>query len=48
MLVDALEIDDKLARIVLGVSHDLCRKKGDNMVRDDFAGFALEVRVVDA
>ena len=48
VLVDALEIDDELAWIVLGVGHDLRREEGNNMVRNDLAGFALEVRVVDA
>lgn len=48
VLVDFLQVDDELGRIMLGVGENLCTEESDDMIRDDLGGFAAEVSVVDA
>jgi hypothetical protein len=43
-----LEIDDELVRVVLGESHDLGAKEGEDVVGDDRDRFIGKVGVVDA
>lgn len=47
-LVDALEINDKLGRVMFGEREHLGAKEGDDVIRDDGWRFVLEVGVVDA
>ena len=47
-LVDLLEIDDELARVMLGEREDLGAEEGEDVVRDDLVRLVREVRVVNA
>lgn len=47
ILVDLLQVDDKLGRIMFSVSENLCAKEGDDMIRDYWDGLVAEVSVVD-
>ena len=48
VLVDLLQVDDELGRIMLGVGENLCTKEGDDVIRDYLDGFVAEVSVIDA
>lgn len=48
ILIDFLQVDDELCRIMLGVCENLCTEESDDMIRDDLGRFAAEVSVVDA
>lgn len=48
VLVDFLQVNNKLSLIMLRVCQDLGSKQGNDMVRDDLARFILEVGIVDA
>lgn len=48
LVIDSLEIDDQLARIMLGVREDFGTKEGEDVIRYHRDGLVLEVRVVDA
>ena len=47
-LIDLLEVDHELRRVVLGVREHLRAEERDDVVGDDLHGLGLEVRVVDA
>lgn len=47
-LVDSLEVDDQLVRVVLGVGEHFGAEEGDDVIGYDGRGFVLEIRVVDA
>ena len=46
-LIDLLEVDHELRRVVRGVREDLRAEDRDDVVGDDLFGLGLEVRVVD-
>jgi len=48
VFVDLLEVNDQLGWIVLSICHDFGPEKSDNMIRDNFQGFILEISVIDA
>jgi hypothetical protein len=47
LLVDFLKVNDKLARIMLGVRQDLRTEQSDDVIRNDASGLVLEVGVVN-
>ena len=47
VLIDLLEVDHELRRVVLGVCEDLGTKECDDVVGDDLHRLGLEVVVVD-
>lgn len=48
VLVDLLQVNDELGRIMLGVCENLCAEESDDMIRDHLGGLVAEVSVVDA
>jgi hypothetical protein len=48
VLVDLLQVDDELGRIMLGVGENLCTEESDDMIRDHWDGLVAEIRIVDA
>lgn len=48
ILIELLQVDDKLRRIMLGISEDFCAKEGDDMIRNYWDRLVAEVSVVDA
>ena len=48
ILIDLFQVNDKLRRIMFGISQNFCSKQGYDMVRYDLSRFILEVGVVDA
>ena len=48
IIIDLLELDKQLRRVVFGVREHLGAEEGDNMVRDDLDGLGLEIGIVDA
>lgn len=48
VLINFLEVNDELARIMLGVGEYFRAEEGNDVVRDDLTRFILEVGVVDA
>ena len=48
LLIDFLQVNNELTRIMLRICQDLGSKQGNDMVRDDLARFILEVGVVNA
>lgn len=48
VLIDFLQVDDELGRIMLGVGENLCTEESDDMIRDHLGGFIAEVSVVNA
>ena len=47
VLVDLLQVDDELGRVMFGVGENLCAKECDDMIRDYLDGLVAEVSVVD-
>lgn len=48
VLIDSLEVNNEFTGIVFGVREDFGSEESNNVVRNDFAGFVLEISVVDA
>jgi len=48
LLVELLQVNNELSRIMFRICHNLGSKQGNDMVRDDLARFILEVGVVNA
>lgn len=48
LLVNLLEVDDKLVGIVLSIRENFGAEEGDDVLAYDIAGLALEIRVVYA
>lgn len=48
LIVEPLQVNNELSRIMLRICHNLGSKQGNDMVRDDLARFILEVGIVNA
>jgi hypothetical protein len=48
VLVNPLKVNNEFAGIVFGVREDFGSEESNDVVRDDFARFVLEISVVDA
>jgi hypothetical protein len=47
-IIDRFEINDECTRIMFREGQDFGAKKRNDMVRNDFAGLACEISIVDA